>query len=115
MNTSRIYKTLAALGIALFFAFGAVAVSLAHEVSAATPINAFELRQLLKSGPAQLDAYTLSFGLEYQGANLPISQPDLDEPPPSFSRRIEPLELFFPARIAVPKVSFQILESVLLI
>ncbi len=116
MSITRVHKTLAALGMVLCFAFGSAAVSLAHDSSAMGFNHAFELRQLLRNGPVQLDAYTLTFGLDYEIGNVPSSaQPDLKAHPPFFSRRIEPLKPSYPAQVQAPKVSFQILESVLLI
>lgn len=116
MSITRIHKTLAALGMVLCFALGSAAVSLAHDSSAMGFNHAFELRQLLRNGPVHLDAYTLTFGLDYEIGNVPSSaQPDLKSHPPFFSRRIESLKTSYPAQVQAPKVSFQILESVLII
>jgi hypothetical protein len=116
MSITRVHKILAALGMVLCFALGSAAVSLAHDSSEGAFNHASELRQLLRNGPVQLDTYTLTFGLDYETSNVPSSaQPDLKGHPPFFSRRIELLKASFPAQVQAPKVSFQILESVLLI
>jgi hypothetical protein len=115
VKTGRLHKTLAALAVALFFAFGVVAVSSAHDVSATGPIHAFQLRHRLKDDPVQLDAYWFTFELADETANSSSSgQPDLWNqrlflPPYRADRAI------FSGLVPPPKVSFQILESVLLI
>ena len=60
---SRLNKTLAVLGMLLFFVVGAVAVSLAHDAPSTGPVHTNELRRALKYSPAQVDRYTLRIGM----------------------------------------------------
>jgi hypothetical protein len=116
VNITRVHKTFAALGMALFFTFGAIAVSRAHDVPPSGPSHAAELHNLLKKGPVQLDARALPFGLVYETASVPHSaQPELEEYRVCFSRHIDRVKTSIRSQTLPQKVPFQILKSVLLI
>ena len=112
----RLHKVLAALGILIFFTFGAFAVSLAHDSPFAGPLHTFELRHVLKNGPAQLDEYTLTVGFNNETGEVPNSaQPDLEERRITYSHGVAPERAATSAQVHAAKVSLQILESVLLL
>jgi hypothetical protein len=113
---SHLRKTLAGSAIALFFTFGALAVSLAYDTTPG-PLFAAEFQYLAAAG----------IGPHYTGpvaTNLQLESPYLREPPdrPSFDvdqrRSVQLVELRKPlhaARSGPAKVSLQILKSALLI
>jgi hypothetical protein len=116
VKITRLTKTLAALGIALFFTLGAFAVSLAHESVPIGRLYTGELQYLPFTGPAPLYARVLTAGLQFETAYMP-------EPPRACSEACQftnigfvklptPFEL---TRIRPAKVSLQILKSALLL
>lgn len=116
MKITRLDKTLAALGIALFFTFGAFAVSLAYESAPVGSLYTSELQHLLTTGPAPLYTSVIIAGLQFETAYMP-------EPPRPCSEayqvtNIEFAELstsFNATRTDTAKVSLQILNSALLL
>ena len=116
MDAIRLRKTLAALGMSLLFTCGIFAVSLAHDLPPTGLGYSVELRHHLNTDPVRLGAYPLVFALEYEIGNIPSSaHPDLEEHRSSSFRRVEPAKAGSLSRVKAPKVSLQILESVLLI
>jgi hypothetical protein len=100
----------------LFFTFGAFAVGLAQDLPSHSPVHATELHRLLKTDPVQLDAYKYTVVLQSDTWNVPnTQQPDFEEYRASVVRGVEPSRASPLPRVQVPKVSFQILQSVLLI
>jgi hypothetical protein len=100
----------------LFFTFGILAVSLAYDPPPTGPSASVEPHRFLNTDPARLDARPLVFALEYEVGNVPsAAHPELEERRSSFPRRVERSEPSIPSQVKAPKVSFQILESVLLI
>jgi hypothetical protein len=110
----RFNKSLAALALALFFTLGVFAVSLAHELPPGGPIQTIALKDLMKNGPIRMDGHALALALESRDVSA-SGQPPLEERRVTFFRRIEPSKPSPRAQTNAPKVSFQILESVLLI
>jgi hypothetical protein len=110
-------QTFSSLCAAAVFTFGVVAaLSLAHEVPSGGPIHTIALKNLMKSGPVRMDMYAFALALEDESWSVPRStQPALKERQAVFYRRIEPLKQFSLAETNTPKVSLQILKSVLLI
>jgi hypothetical protein len=91
-------------------------VSLAHELPPGGPIHTIALKDLMKNGPIRMDGHALALALECESWDVSCSgQPPLEERRVTFFRRVEPLRPSPRAQINPPKVSFQILESVLLI
>jgi hypothetical protein len=116
VKITRLKKTFAALGIALFFTFGAFAVSLAYESVPVGPLYTGELQYLLTTGPAPLYARLLTACWQFDTAYMP-------EPtrPCSEASRFTNIDFVeqptrFPLiRIHAAKVSLQILKSALLL
>ena len=116
MTCPRFNKSLAALALALFFTLGVFAVSLAHELPPGGPIHTIALKDLMKNGPIRMDGHALALALECESRDVSASgQPPLEERGIAFSRRVEPFKASPRAQTNAPKISFQILESVLLI
>ena len=116
MDTIRLRKTLTALGMSLFFTCGIFAVSLAHDLPPTGLGYSVELQHHLNTDPVRLSACPLAFALECEIGNIPSSpHPDLEEHGSSRFRRVEPAKAGSLSRVRTPKVSLQILESVLLI
>jgi len=116
VKITHINKTLAALGIALFFTFGAFAVSLAYE---SVPVGSFYtggFQYLPKTGPVPLYTRFLTAGWQFEAAYMP-------EPPRPCSEgyhftNIDFVKLLTPfnsTRIHTAKVSLEILKSALLL
>lgn len=114
---TRLFKTLAAIGILLFFTLGAFAVSFAaNDSPSAWPLYKVELHRVHKNGHAQLDRYTLSVGMESETGDAPnCAQPVLAESRVRWSPVVELANRFSSADIHAPKVSLQLLELVLLL
>jgi len=115
MVISRFNKTLAILGMLLFFILAGFAVSLAHDSPTAGPIPMNELHGVLKHGLAQVDGYTLRIGMDAETGVLPnSSQPVFQALKIVYSR---PLDSVSPPALVqprAPRVPLQILDSVLL-
>jgi len=110
----RLNKTLAALGMAVFFIFGAFAVSLAYESAPLGPLDTLELHHLSATDPAQLYSHTMA--LQFESADVPeairlCSEACAFKPGDS----IESLTPFHSPQIHAAKVSLQILQSALLL
>jgi hypothetical protein len=102
----------------LFFTFGAFAVALAQDLPSSVPAHTVELHRLLKNGRAQLDAHALTLGLGYESWNIPNTPPpNLEMHRSSHARVGAPLRpsLAPSYQVHAPKVSLQILQSVLII
>jgi len=115
MVLSRFNKSLATLGMLLFFVLAGFAVSLAHDSPTAGPVPMNELRGVLKHGLAQVDGYTLRVGMNAETSALPkLSQPVLQEFKLVYSRPFDSVNPPALAQSRAPRVPIQILDSVLL-
>ena len=116
MMMSRCQKTLATLGMLLFFVLGGFAVSFAHDSPSTGPVRTNELRRALKRGPAQVDSYTLRVGMASESGVLPnSSQPFLQEFKLTYSHRFDPFSSPILTRPHLVRVPIQILDSALLL
>jgi len=112
----RLNKTLAALGMVLFFTFGAFAVSLAYDSAPIGPIYALELHHLSTAGPAPLSARVLTMALQFESGDVPeATRPCSEGYPFRHIDSIESLTPFNSAQVHAEKVSLQILQSALLL
>ena len=116
MSATRINKPLIVSAILIFFTFGAFAMSLAHESSPEGPLFTAFPRQVSGDGLLRADTVAQQFALLCLSVDLPrTTQPNFQE------HRINPIRVVAPVSSAtflknhVPKVSLQILQSVLLI
>ena len=115
MGMFRFNKTLATLGMLLFFVLAGFAVSLAHDSppTGAVPLN--ELRSAPKHGPAQVDSYTLRVGMDAETGALPnFSQPVLQEFKIVYLHHLGPMIAPALTQPQAARVPLQILDSVLL-
>ena len=113
---SQLNKTLAILGMLLFFVLGGFAVSFAHDSPPTGPVHSNELRRALKHGAAQVDRYTLRVGMESETGALPnSSQPVLQEFQLAYSDLLEPVRALVLNQADAAKASLQILSSVRLL
>ena len=116
VKITRLNKTLAALGIAIFFTFGAFAVSLAYESVPGGPLYTGELQYFLTTGPTPCYTRLLTAGLQVETAYIPESPRPCSE---AFQFTnfdfVELLTPFHATRIYAAKVSLQILKSALLL
>ena len=116
MKLTRLNKTLAGLGIALFFTFGAFAISLAYESVPVGSLYTSELQYLLTAGSTARYTRLLTAGLQVETAYMPESPRPCSE---AFQFAnfafIETLSPFNLTRIHTAKVSLQILKSALLL
>jgi hypothetical protein len=113
---SHLKKTLAASAIALFFTFGAFAVSLAYEATPVGPFFAAEFQHVLTTGKGPLHTGLVSSSLQFETAYLPeVSRPCSEADKTAHIGLMELRRLFHAARIYPPKVSLQILKSALLL
>ena len=112
----RLNKTLAILGMLLFFVVGGFAVSLAHDMPSSGTVHTDELRRALKHGPAQVDRYTLRIGMDSETGVLPkSSQPLLREVQLNHSQLLVPVSAPVMTLIHAGTISLRILDSVLLL
>lgn len=110
----RLNKTLAALGMALFFTFGAFAVSLAYESAPLGPLYTLELHPLSATDPAELYSHTMA--LQFESGDVPeATRPCSEVYAFKHNDCIESLTPFYPPQIHAAKVSLQILQSALLL
>ena len=115
MVLSRFNKSLATLGMLLFFVLAGFAVSLAHDSPSVGPVPMNELRGVLKHGLAQVDGYTLKVGMDIETSARPnFSQPVLQEFKLVYSRPFDSVNPPALAQSRAPRVPIQILDSVLL-
>jgi hypothetical protein len=115
MGMFRFNKTLATLGMLLFFVLAGFAVSLAHDSppTGAVPLN--ELRSAPKHGPAQVDSYTIRVGMDAETGALPnFSQPVLQEFKIVYLHHLGPMIAPALTQPQAARVPLQILDSVLL-
>ena len=113
---TRLFKTLAILGVLLCFTLGAFALSFAAHDSPSWPRLTVELQRVPLSGVARLTQYAVRFGLRSEAGEVPCStRPHLEEIHLAGTELAEPIHVPPVARIHAPKVSLQILELVLLL
>jgi hypothetical protein len=113
---THLNKTLAALGMALFFTFGAFAVSLAYDSVPVGPLYALELHPLSATGPAQLYAPVLTSAYQFESGDVPEgTRPCSGGYPFRHFDTLESLTPFNSAQVHTAKVSLQILQSALLL
>ena len=116
VKITHLKKTLAALGSALFFTFGAFAVSLAYESIPGGPLYTGEFQHLLKTGPVPLYTRLLTAGLQFETAYMPeLPRPCSDADQFTNIDFVEVATPFHSTRIHAAKVSLQILKSALLL
>jgi hypothetical protein len=116
VKITRLNKTLAALGIAIFFTFGAFAVSLAYESVPVGPLYTGELQYLLTNGPTPRYARLLTAGLQVETAYMPeLPRPCSKAFQSANFDFVDLLTPFHSTRIHSAKVSLQILKSALLL
>ncbi len=102
--------------MALFFTFGAFAVSLAYESAPTGPLYALELRHLTPTRPVQLYGRVLALALQFESGDVPeATRPCLQGYPFRHIDNIESLTPFNTAQVQAAKVSLQILQSALLL
>ena len=112
----QLNKTLAALGMVLFFTFGAFAVSLAYDSVPVGPLYALELHPLSTTGPAHSYARVLTSGLQFESGDVPeATRPCSGGHPFRHFDTLESLTPFNSAQVHAAKVSLQILQSALLL
>ena len=114
VKITRLNKSLAALIILFFFGFGAFAVSLANESPSIGAFHSVDLRLSLKDAPAQLSGVYAKFQL-VPGDVVISAVADVERFRFPRQRFNAPAETALIARIHVPKVSLQILQSILLL
>ncbi len=115
MKITHLNKTLAALGMALFFTFGALAVSLAYDTAPLGPLYPLELHHLSTTNPAQ--SYSqVTMALQFESGDVPeAARPCCEAYAFKHCDRIESLTPLRPPQIHAAKVSLQILQSALLL
>ncbi len=112
---TRLNKTLAALGMVLFFTLGAFAVSLAYDSTPLGPPYMAELHHLSVTDPAQLYSH-LTTPLQFESGDVPeTARPCSEGYAFTYSDRVESLTPFHPPQVHAAKVSLQILQSALLL
>lgn len=116
MKITHLKKGVAAWGIALFFTFGALAVSLAYEAVPAGPFYSGELHYLLGVGTGPLYTSVVAAGFQFETAYLTES-PRLCSQAQHVTNTgfAELLMPFHVPRGHPAKVSLQILKSALLL
>jgi hypothetical protein len=114
---SQLKRTLAVSVIALFFTFGALAVSLAYEATPAGPLYTGKLQYLVTTGTGPLFTGIVPTGLQFEAAYLPP-----DPPRPCWAAYqisnigfVQSLIPFHAVRRDPAKVSLRILNSALLL
>ena len=109
-------KVLSALSLALLIAFGSFAVSLAQDLPSSGPRHPPQGSGVLKTGPAQLDRYTLSVAMDSETDGLSNSlSPESEVHRVIYFHHVEPHRLSIANRPYAAKVSLQLLDLVLLI
>jgi hypothetical protein len=115
VKLTHLNKTVAALGMVLFFTFGAFAVSQAYDSAPLGPPYTLELHHLSAAEAPQLYAQ-LTMPLQFESSDIPeASRPCSNGLPFKNAGSLDFLTLFRPAQIHAAKVSLQILQSALLL
>ena len=114
VKITRLNKSLAAIIILLFFILGAFAVSLAHESPSIGVFHTVDLRPLLKRAPAPAHPLHSLFRLGTGGILTPPLA-DVDGRRFIGQRFNAPVEQALAPQLHGPKVSLQILQSILLL
>jgi hypothetical protein len=114
---TRLFKTLAVLGIWLCISLGVFAVSFAARDSLSPGhVLTIELNQSLAADLVQLGRYRIRFGLECETGAVPsAAQSCFDAVHGPGTRITEPMRPRTGVRFHVPKVSLQIFKRVLLL
>jgi hypothetical protein len=114
---TRLFKTLAVIGIWLCISLGAFAVSFAaYDSLSPGHFLTIELNRSLTADLIQLGRYRIRFGLECETGAVPnAARSHFDAVHGTGTRIAEPMHPGTGARFHVPKVSLQILERVLLL
>ena len=113
---NRLKKILPAVGLALLIAFGTLAAGMAQEPPLSGPRNFLELRGGVKNGPAQMDRYTLSVGMDSETGGLSNSlNPESEVYQVISFHDIQTLRLSISNRPQAAKVPLQLLDLVLII
>jgi hypothetical protein len=114
VKITRLNKSLAALIILFFFILGAFAVSLAHESPSIGVFHTVDLRPILKRASEQAHPLHSLFQLGTAGILTPPLA-DVDRRRSMGQRFNAPVEQALAPRLHGPKVSLQILQSILLL
>jgi hypothetical protein len=114
VKSTRLKKSLAALIILFFFILGAFAVSLAHESPSIGVFHSVNVRPLLKRAPAPAHPLNSLFQLGTGGILAPPLA-HVDRRRFMGQRFNAPVEQVFAPQWHGPKVSLQILQSILLL
>ncbi len=108
-------KTLAAVGMILFFTFGAFAVSLAYDSAPIGPLYTLELYHLSTTS-SQLYSPVITMALQFENSDVPeANRPCSGACSFRHIDRLEPLTSLHSTRVQAAKVPLQILQSVLLL
>lgn len=115
MKLTHLNKTVAALGMILFFTFGAFAVSLAYDSAPLGPPYTLELRHLPAAQAPQLYSQ-LTMPLQFESGDVPeATRPCFTGHPFKNADSLNFSTPFRPPQIHAAKVSLQILQSALLL
>lgn len=113
---SSVKKIIQACGLALVLAFGTFAVGLAQDLPTSGLQQSLRFHKGFDKGPAQIDSYTLSLGMNSETGDLSNSlSPETHFHRVSCAQHFEPQQLSIAKRPHTAKVSIQLLELVLLI
>ena len=115
MKLTHLNKTVAALGMVLFFTFGAFAVSLAYDSAPLRPSYTLELHHLSAAEAPQLYS-RLTMPLQFESGDVPeATRPCSNGYAFKYSDHVDFLGPFRPPTFHAAKVSLQILQSALLL
>lgn len=116
MSTTRVKKPLMVSAILIFITFGAFAMSLAYESSSEGPLFSAFPRRLAGDGLLHSDPLAQKFTLVCLSGDIPrTTQPNFQQHLISHFRVVARVSSSISLQNHVPKVSLQILQSVLLI
>jgi hypothetical protein len=116
MSATRIKKPLMVSAILIFFTFGAFAMSLAYESSSDGPLFTAFPRRASGDGLLRSDPLAQQFTLLCLSGDVPrTTQPNFQQHRISHFRVVARISSSIFLKNHVPKVSLQILQSVLLI
>ena len=116
MKITSLNKSLAAVVILFFFILGAFAVSLAHEAPTSVAFQGAELRLILADAPEQLHGHGDEVVWQFPTCDVTGFQASDLDPSRFAGHRFTALNTpTGPFHRRTPKVSLQILQSILLI
>jgi len=116
VKITSLNKSLAAVVILFFFILGAFAVSLAHEAPATAAFQSVEMRLFLADAPEQLHGHGVDVVWQFPTCDVAGMQATDLDPSRFAGHRFTALTISAgPLHRRTPKVSLQILQSILLI